>query len=110
MNNISHIHFNDLTEHTTKELDPQKIELLSRDIKKILEKYDIPYQGYEILTLNKNKYSITSCEKCKNLMINRDENPIGIEEECFFSMLYDGGLVEERQLCEMCLPEDHRWA
>ena len=110
MKYISHIHFNGLIKHATKELDSQIIESLSRDIEKVLKKYNISYQGYEMLTLHKDKYSITSCEKCKNLMINRDKNPIGIEEECFFNMLYNGGSVEERQLCEMCLPEDHRWA
>jgi len=110
MHYISHITFNGLIEHSTKELDSKTIELLSRDIQKILGKYGISYQGYEMLTLNKNKYSITECEKCKNLMINRNENPIGIEEECFFGTLHNGGSVEGKQLCEMCLPDDHRWA
>jgi hypothetical protein len=78
-------------------------------IKTVFKKYNITFEEYETMCINKKKYSIEKCTQCGNITINRDTNPLGIEEKCFFNFVYDGGIFNHQLLCEMCLPSEHRW-
>ncbi|BAF72256.1 hypothetical protein [Sulfurovum sp. NBC37-1] len=112
MKYISNVIFDISFESDTSTIQQNELNNLLEDLEKILLKYNINSNNteYRTLTLNKEKYSITQCDKCAAYMINRDKNPIGLEEECFFSFVYNGGSFEGQELCEMCLPETHRWA
>ena len=111
MNNeyIADIKFNGILE--AEELNEDSIENLCAEIKILLKKYNITFNHYEFMSINKNKYSISKCEKCENLTCNRDKNPLGLgtDLECFFTNIYDGGIFDTQLFCEMCLPSGHRW-
>ena len=106
---IAEIKFNGTLE--AEELNDDNIENLSAEIKTLFKKYNITFNHYEFISINKKKYSIDKCEKCGNYTCDRDKNPLGLgaDLECFFTYIYDGGIFDTQLLCEMCLPSEHRW-
>ncbi|MDO3722828.1 hypothetical protein QVZ43_13980 [Marinobacter sp. chi1] len=88
-----------------------RYEALREDLVALLDKHGFEYQSAETSFLGFSKYSLVRCQQCGNYMTDRHENPAGLEgvsehEE----LVYQGATHEGNQLCEMCLPEGHRWA
>jgi hypothetical protein len=83
------------------------IRALADELKPIFEKYGFKYQDVVMELINMKKHSICQCESCSSNMVNRTLNPQGYGDHAL--LLNDGATFEGKTLCEMCLPEDHRW-
>ena len=88
---------------------------LEGEISILLKKYNIELDSSHTLFLNKQKYAIHHCDRCKHLMIDRTENPVRFdaEIESLFKdveIIYDGARVGDSFLCSRCLPPTHRWS
>ena len=90
-----------------------KLESLDQKLKDLLNKYGLEVAETHTTFLGLEKYSISKCEKCGHLMVNRDKNPLGfsgneLAQEIDY-VIYNGGEQNGQLLCEECLPFSHRW-
>ena len=91
----------------------EKLEALENELEKVFNQFGlVKAEGYTTF-YGLEKYSITNCENCGHLMVNRDKNPVGfsgnqLAQELEY-VLYDGGEHAGKVLCEECLPFTHRW-
>ncbi|MBV1889301.1 MAG: hypothetical protein KUG67_03550 [Proteobacteria bacterium] len=86
----------------------EKWDKLAVELKALLKKYDIDFVEHETQFLNKKKNSLCQCDECKRWMTDREKNPVGMNSE-HPTLIYNGASYKGKNLCEMCLPEDHRW-
>lgn len=91
----------------------QKYEKLHHEMIELFEKYDVQMAESCTSYYGVEKYSIEHCESCQKLMINRDKNPAGFGnsefvEDAKFTII-NGGILDGKNLCEECLPINHRW-
>jgi hypothetical protein len=90
-----------------------KLEALDLEMKALLKKYGIEGGLGHTTFYGLEKYSICNCEQCGHLMVNRDQNPAGFSGNELVAeieyLIYDGGELEGKKLCEECLPFTHRW-
>ena len=105
--------FETATEDIVSKFDDEKMERLFNELKTVFSKYDIKLSHYEATFLPMKKLSMCRCEDCSQLMINRDINPTKFGgsdhfEDCD-SLCLDGGTHDGSELCEECLPINHRW-
>lgn len=103
-----------MLETTTEDgLDDEKMERLFDDLKVVFKKYNVTLSHCEAAPFPMAKFSMTRCEDCSQLMINRDKNPMKFGPSDHFndsdSLCFDGGTHSGRELCEDCLPTSHRW-
>ncbi|MCX4030521.1 hypothetical protein H0A36_26975 [Endozoicomonas sp. SM1973] len=95
------------------DIDYDAVDSLREELRPIIEKHGFNLSLTETFSLGLEKLSITSCEKCEQLFVNRDFNPCGLDKdyvpEDIDVIIYDGGTFEGKQLCELCLPHSHRW-
>lgn len=63
-------------------------------------------------TLHSTVLINTQSQIVQSVMLNRDQNPVGISDvdNDISAMLIDGGESSRKILCEDCLPKGHRWA
>ncbi len=94
------------------ELD-SRFENFGKELDELFQKYGMKFADSYTTFYGLEKYSICNCEKCNQLMVNRDKNPAGFGKleissdiEC---AIYDGGELDGKVLCEECLPDTHRW-
>lgn len=81
---------------------------LQQEIKSLLEKYDSQFVSHETIFVNKTKQSVCQCDECGHWLIDRERNPAGIDNNCG-DQIHNGATHQGKNLCEMCLPGDHRW-
>jgi len=83
------------------------------EIRELLKKYDMELGESWTTFFGLEKFSITNCEKCDQLMMNRDKNPAGLNDSELNAdinmVILDGGESDNKLLCEECLPFTHRW-
>ena len=97
------------------EIDTDAIDALFDELKPIIEKHGFSATNPQIetITLGMEKFSIFKCEACSQLLVNRDLNPAGLDQDYAFDTLsyvvLDGGTHEGKNICEECLPITHRW-
>ena len=100
---------------TTSEhdIDEHAVDALREELLPIIEKHGFSLSRAETFSLGLERYSIGNCGKCAQLFVNRDVNPCGIDKEYVpedvAMIIYDGGSHDGQQLCELCLPHNHRW-
>ncbi|NOU22525.1 MAG: hypothetical protein HOO93_12225 [Methyloglobulus sp.] len=94
----------------------EKMEKLDVEVAELLSKYDLKLISQATRFIQLEKMSVSLCEKCENLMINRDKNPAGFSSGDainFYAdldfVIFDGGTHEGKNLCMECLPISHRW-
>jgi len=104
------------TSEIQKGVFDEKMERLDAEIAELLNKYDLKLISYAMRFIQLEKMSVSHCEKCENIMINRDKNPTGFssgDATNFYAdldfVIYDGGTHEGKNLCMECLPTSHRW-
>ncbi len=89
-----------------------KFEGFSQELEQLFKKYGMKFTDSYTTFYGLEKHSISNCQKCNRLMVNRDKNPLGLSENPTDEtghVVYDGGEVEGKILCEECLPHIHRW-
>ncbi|PLX97548.1 MAG: hypothetical protein C0622_12800 [Desulfuromonas sp.] len=91
----------------------EKLEEFDNELKQLTQKFGIQLACSHTAFFGIEKYAITNCSKCGQLMINRDKNPTGFDgieltAELEY-VIHDGGEYDGRVLCEDCLPLTHRW-
>ena len=108
-------------ETTSEDIDSgsfdQNLEALDAEIKLLLEKYGLKLINQDTRFVPMAKLSAKKCDRCDNLMINRDKNPAGFNREQLWVdldsdynfVIWDGGTHEGEELCMECLPIEHRW-
>ena len=100
---------------TTNEhdIDDEALSNLSEELRLVIEKHGFELITTETYSLELEKFSISKCESCDQLFVNRDINPMGLDKdyvpEDINVIIYDGGHHEGKGLCESCLPHTHRW-
>ncbi len=91
----------------------EKLEQLDEELRTVYEKYGLSMLQHEGRFIPLEKMAAGYCEKCGSLMINRDKNPARFDGDPLYSdlayIVLDGGNYEGQQLCEECLPIEHRW-
>ncbi|WP_299615763.1 hypothetical protein [uncultured Tateyamaria sp.] len=105
--------FETTTEEVEDGLNDEKMERLFDELKAVFSKYNVTLSHWEAAPFPMAKLSMTRCEECSQLMINRDKNPTKFGPSDHFedsdSLCLDGGTNNGRELCEECLPTSHRW-
>jgi|GEM_PF-1761630 len=108
-------------ETTSEDIDSgsfdQNLEALDEELKSLLEKYGLKLINQDTRFVPMVKLSAKKCDRCDNLMINRDKNPAGFNREQLWVdldadynfVIWDGGTHEGEELCMECLPIEHRW-
>jgi len=108
-------------ETTSEDIDSgsfdQNLEALDEELKSLLEKYGLKLINQDTRFVPMAKLSAKKCDRCDNLMINRDKNPAGFNREQLWVdldadynfVIWDGGTHEGEELCMECLPIEHRW-
>jgi hypothetical protein len=103
-------------EVTSEELDDdaleQRFDNFRKELVELFDKHGVKFADSYTAFYGMEKYSICNCQKCNQLMLNRDKNPAGFSEHPSDEtglVVYDGGESEGRILCEECLPATHRW-
>ncbi len=90
-----------------------KLDQFDEEFRELLKKYDLSWISLKGLFIPMEKMSVFHCGQCKNLMINRDLNPAGFDDNNLFDdldlVIYDGGTFEGKNLCQECFPTSHRW-
>lgn len=115
MKNLAITKFSCTTEYSTSEIEGdlpgEKIERLREEITALFSKHGLEYQYSETHVLNKQKYSICNCGKCGHYMVDRVTNPAGLDvSDDAQIIIFDGALLNDKLLCEECLPSGHRWS
>ena len=115
MNNLAITKITCTSEFLNAEIDndvpAEKFEALREELASLLVKHGFEYQYAETLFLRKQKYSICNCRKCGHHMVNRTDNPAGLDRNDDTQIIVcDGAVVDGIPLCEDCLPEGHRWS
>ena len=91
----------------------ERMEKLNEELRELLNKYDVTLLEHETCFIPMDKMSLCYCDKCNNLMINRDKNPARFDGNKSYSdltfVILDGGTHNDMDLCEECLPITHRW-
>jgi hypothetical protein len=90
----------------------EKLENLRQELGTLLKKHGIELAETHTTFYGLEKLSICNCEKCGQLMINRDKNPAGFNtppDADIELVIIDGGEHEGKLLCMECLPIAHRW-
>jgi hypothetical protein len=94
----------------------EKMDSLDAEITELFSKYDLKLISHITRFIQLEKMSVSLCEKCENLMVNRDKNPARFgsgDDTSFYAdldfVIYDGGTHEGKNLCMECLPISHRW-
>lgn len=95
------------------DIDQGAIDELWNEIRPIVEKAGFKLSLAETYSLGMERLSIINCEECGQVCVDRDSNPIGLDQEYvpedLNTQIYDGGKSDGRKLCELCLPTTHRW-
>jgi len=95
----------------------ESLEALDEELKELLEKYGLKLITHDTRFIPMEKMSARKCDRCENIMINRDKNPSRFNKEDmwidldsdFNGVIWDGGTYEGQELCMECLPIEHRW-
>jgi hypothetical protein len=91
----------------------EKIEKFDEEFHELLKKYGFTSLAHETRFIPIEKMSLCYCEKCNELMVNRDKNPTRFDRDEFYNdlayIILDGGIHEGKELCQECLPVTHRW-
>jgi len=91
----------------------EQIESLDKELDELFKKYNMTLLEHDTRFIPIEKMSLSYCEKCNHLMINRDKNPTKFDGDEFYSdlgfIILNGGTDNGMDLCEECLPISHRW-
>lgn len=80
------------------------------ELSALLKKNGFELKSIENAFIETQKYSVCKCDSCGVSMINRDNNPIGYNDDFIEDVILNGGESEGKILCENCLPRNHRWS
>nr|WP_154958420.1 hypothetical protein [Paenibacillus xylanexedens] len=92
----------DLSDEEYKEMGDQLIPELENEIT-VMGNLKLDWQSSSTILLDPETMNCGRCSKCNSWVTDR-EKPDHIDE------LNNGAVVDDRLLCDECLPEDHRWA
>ena len=93
----------------------EMLEKFDGELSELLNKYGISLGETFTTFLPMKKMSVSYCEQCSNLFMNRDQNPAGFdgsevyEDRDLEYVIFNGGTHNGKNLCEECLPIEHRW-
>ena len=93
----------------------KNLEKFDEELLLLIEKYGIKFGESITRFLPMKKMSVMYCEQCNHLFMNRDQNPAGFDGDEMFQddgleyVILNGGTHDEKNLCEECLPVEHRW-
>ena len=83
----------------------------AEELNSFLEKHGYEPHYLETSSVDIAKFSIQQCSNCESYMVNRDCNPnrFDPDEDDKLSFILEGATLDGENLCEFCLPSNHRW-
>ncbi|WP_308722223.1 hypothetical protein [Paenibacillus polysaccharolyticus] len=92
----------DLSDEEYKEIGDNLIPELENEIT-VRQNLKLKWESSSTILLDSEGMNCGRCSKCNSWVTDR-EKPDHIDE------LNNGAVVDDRLLCDECLPEEHRWA